>query len=484
MRKAKGSKGKERKGKAKGGKEREGKEVKGKKEVVKKKKKKKIIIIRIRSITAISSSLGSPSSSLVSVSKENSSTASSDSIFMLSTFKKKKKKKKKSVQHRFPVGQGYRMCDRMGASDRTLQTTSQNGIVVGRTVRKSTVKVKISYEPALGHDGPCGFLYLPPSNKIRICNLQATKLFKIEMPTQNLEEQAEHISCEDGQSDLDPLPPMAQIDPSFAVHVVAIFRAIIRGYAAAELDSEKEAIWHKFLNAPRDSLATVRQAIRRNPKVAHVRNDRENLEASNLSAEQRAELEIDRRSIRHALQTARAGNLGKATRILDNVYKESALTPEEKVRKLQQLHPEGDAIRIPEADFPRTGVVEKSEVRLATEKLSRGASPGPTGLSESMMRLLVDDEESCLSLCHMLRDVINGEVPLNVRKRLTRCRIIALAKPQNGIRPIAMGDTILKICGSILLQRHENALQIFFSPIQRGILQKKRMRVHRSRTFK
>ena len=50
---------------------------------------------------------------------------------------------------------------------------------------------------------------------------------------------------------------------------------------------------------------------------------------------------------------------------------------------------------------------------------------------------------SCLSLCHMLRDVINGEVPLNVRKRLTRCRIIlrcriitlrcriiALAKPQ------------------------------------------------------
>ena len=188
-----------------------------------------------------------------------------------------------------------------------------NGIVVGRTVRKSTVKVKISYEPALGHDGPCGFLYLPPSNKIRICNLQATKLFKIEMPTQNLEEQAEHISCEDGQSDLDPLPPMAQIDPSFAVHVVAIFRAIIRGYAAAELDSEKEAIWHKFLNAPRDSLATVRQAIRRNQKVAHVRNDRENLEASNLSAEQRAELEIDRRSIRHALQTARAGNLGKAT---------------------------------------------------------------------------------------------------------------------------------------------------------------------------
>ena len=142
------------------------------------------------------------------------------------------------------------------------------------------------------------------------------------------------------------------------------------------------------------------------------------------------------------------------------------------MKKLQELHPEGLPIEIPEADFPRIGVVEKNELRLATEKLAKGASPGPTGFSESMMRLLADDEGSCLSLCHMFRDVINGEVPQSVRKRLTRCRIIALPKPQNGIRPVAMGETVLKLCGTILLQRHESALQGFFAPIQRGILQR------------
>ena len=60
----------------------------------------------------------------------------------------------------------------------------------------------------------------------------------------------------------------------------------------------------------------------------------------------------------------------------------------------------------------------------------------------------------------------------SVRKRLTRCRIIALAKPNSGVRPAAMGDTIIKICGTILLQRHEAALKSLFQPIQRGILQK------------
>ena len=208
-----------------------------------------------------------------------------------------------------------------GFRQREANYTSK-GTVVGRIARKSNIKIKISYEPAPGHDGPRGFLHLPQSNRIRICSLHATKLIKIETATPSLDDHAEIISCDDEESDLNPLPHMSQIDPSFAVHVVAIFRAIIRGYANAELDSEKAAIWHKFLNAPRDSLATVREISRRKQRAGHVRKSNELSEVCNLSAEQRAELEIDRRSIRNALQTARASNLGKATRILDNLYKD------------------------------------------------------------------------------------------------------------------------------------------------------------------
>ena len=194
--------------------------------------------------------------------------------------------------------------------------------------------------------------------------------------------------------------------------------------------------------------------------------------AEHLSEAQRLELEIDRRSIRNALQAAKADNLSKATRILDNIYKDSSLNADGKSNKLSDLHPKGPLPQNIDGDFPRIGVVDQSELRQATARLSKGASPGPTGFSENMMRLLVEDEESCLALCHMFRDVINGDLAENIRQRLTRCRIIALAKPQNGIRPVAMGDTILKICGTILLMRHSNTVEKFFQPVQRGILQR------------
>ena len=105
-------------------------------------------------------------------------------------------------------------------------TYQSKGTVVDRTSRKSNVKIKISYEPAPEHEGPQGFLHLPQSSKIRIYRLHTTKLRKIETTTCKLEEQAEDIPCEDEDCDLDPIPTLSNIEPSFAVHVVAIFRAI------------------------------------------------------------------------------------------------------------------------------------------------------------------------------------------------------------------------------------------------------------------
>ena len=86
--------------------------------------------------------------------------------------------------------------------------------------------------------------------------------------------------------DLEPLPPFAQIDSAFSVHVVAIFRSIIKHYPRLELTSEKEAVWHKFLNAPRDSLLTVRKAIRRRESVPHLPKNAKPEAVDNLTEEE------------------------------------------------------------------------------------------------------------------------------------------------------------------------------------------------------
>ena len=357
------------------------------------------------------------------------------------------------------------------------QKYASKGVVVKRTVRKGIVKLKVEYKPSDGDNGPSGFIYLPPSAKVKIWSIKALCLNKVKSVDVSMENTGNSENKEErgieGTSDLEPLPKMAQIDPTFAVHVIAIFRSIIKAYPKAQTEAERTVIWHKLLDTPRDSLATIRLNYLRRQSSVQRRGRREwETIDTNITEEERLVQEVDKRSIRNALQAAKAGNLGKATRILDNVYKDSALPLWEKVDKLRDLHPKGPTPQTSDRDFPRIAILEPSELRLATEKLSKGAAPGPTGLSESMMRILVEDEESCLSLCHMLRDVINGEVAKSVRVRLTRCRMIALAKPNNGIRPVAMGETLLKICGCILLERHANSLSDIFQPIQRGILQK------------
>ena len=85
----------------------------------------------------------------------------------------------------------------------------------------------------------------------------------------------EEESAENNQ-DYEPLPTFVQIDPSFAVHVVAIFRSIVRDYPKTILESEKTAIWHKLLDAPRDSLATVRRTLKRKQSSSHRRNNNNN----------------------------------------------------------------------------------------------------------------------------------------------------------------------------------------------------------------
>ena len=48
-----------------------------------------------------------------------------------------------------------------------------------RTVRKGIVKLKVEYKPSDGDNGPSGFIYLPPSAKVKIWSIKALCLNKV-----------------------------------------------------------------------------------------------------------------------------------------------------------------------------------------------------------------------------------------------------------------------------------------------------------------
>jgi len=51
------------------------------------------------------------------------------------------------------------------------------------------------------------------------------------------------------------------------------------------------------------------------------------------------------------------------------------------------------------------------------------------------------DPVCATALRHMVADILNGHVAKSVRERLTRCRLVAIPKPDDGVRPIAIGTS-------------------------------------------
>ena len=72
----------------------------------------------------------------------------------------------------------------------------------------------------------------------------------------------------------------------------------------------------------------------------------------------------------------------------------------------------------------------------------------------------------------MITDLINGELAEEVMRRIKRARLVAVPKPQQGVRPIAVGEVWLKLAEIVLLQRHEKKLVPLFAPYQFGVMVK------------
>ena len=93
-------------------------------------------------------------------------------------------------------------------------------------------------------------------------------------------------------------------------------------------------------------------------------------------------------------------------------------------------------------------------------------------MTDTIVRILIDDPVCCANFCHMLMDLVNGFLSKDVMRRLTRSRLIAIPKTNGGVRPVAVGEVIMKLAGSVLVQRFEFTLQPLFSPIQQGVMAK------------
>ena len=72
-------------------------------------------------------------------------------------------------------------------------------------------------------------------------------------------------------------------------------------------------------------------------------------------------------------------------------------------------------------------------------------------------------------MCIRDSDIINGLLPDGARDFLMASVLIPVAKPDGGVRPIAIPECLYKLASLYTLQQVRDALPAIFEPIQFGV---------------
>jgi hypothetical protein len=108
-----------------------------------------------------------------------------------------------------------------------------------------------------------------------------------------------------------------------------------------------------------------------------------------------------------------------------------------------------------------------AQVLKALHRFTPGTAAGPSGLS--VQHLLdaceVPGSEVPLALAHAVNLIACGAVPLAARPFVFGARLIALAKKDGGLRPIACGEALRRVAAKLLCSRHSKQLNTELRPV-------------------
>ena len=149
------------------------------------------------------------------------------------------------------------------------------------------------------------------------------------------------------------------------------------------------------------------------------------------------------------------GVLRRAARLLTTT---SSIPPvdTDTITKLRHLHPSAPSPSHPfyiPPNAPFINNIDRALLSTVIRKHCTGATPGPSGLTmEHLLPIIDSDDTDCFNgLCSLILCILNGVLSIPLRTVLTKSSLLPFSKPQGGIRPIAMGETLLKLASSSLL---------------------------------
>ncbi|KAL0208314.1 hypothetical protein P9112_010901 [Eukaryota sp. TZLM1-RC] len=152
-----------------------------------------------------------------------------------------------------------------------------------------------------------------------------------------------------------------------------------------------------------------------------------------------------------------------------------AVANSDTLEKLQKLHPQ-ENFKCSKPDvcpFWIENPITAIEVLKAIQKLPKGKAAGPSGISFDLLKIACSSApEIADDLAHYFQQLI--VLKINPPSELLAARLIALVKPGNGIkpdgiRPVAVGESLSRLLASIVFDRVKDKASTFLNPHQFGI---------------
>ena len=173
------------------------------------------------------------------------------------------------------------------------------------------------------------------------------------------------------------------------------------------------------------------------------------------------------RKIKKAIRHVVEGHLSRAVSTLTA----SSVAPinDKTIRKLQALHPAASAPLPPLDNLTKHTLVSGDNLCAHADRFyDNGSAPGPSGWTGAMLTPLISSPACRPGLALLFSLIMNGDIADGPLKDMLRCaRLIPISKPDDGIRPIAIGELFVRVSANLLINKLQ--LQKLFPEIQYGV---------------
>lgn len=216
----------------------------------------------------------------------------------------------------------------------------------------------------------------------------------------------------------------------------------------------------------------LRDRLRGRPAAAEAAQPNDDVEQPAASiAPQPDSDDNDVHAVIQAGKLIRDGHTQQASRALASDQRTLDCSDPIVQMQLQQMHPHASNDPMPPLPPDAHDTVVSCDTALTRliRRSNNGKAAGPSGWNGAMFAVLADNDTCRRGIAALMTDITNGRIPSAVRPHLTATRLIALAKPNNTPRPIAMGELFYRLAAAHAVHAVSKEARELLRPHQYGV---------------